>query len=365
MCSVFHTRVFFDFVFSREVPADSYEDLLSKGYFRLADIIFCSRYIVYDRTISSLLHIRVPLDEFKAKKSYRRILNKVESRFTVNICRAETIDQMQHLYELFKERLSGFILQSISSLALDDDDHEGFETWSVQVYDGDKMIACSFFDRCDTAVAGVFAMHHPDYNEFGLGNYTLLKEILFSQEEGHEFYYPGYVLDNSERFHYKTRFKPLQQMNQQGQWSEFQPPVKVSDGTIQQIEIFESIEKSLNENKIPFRKKLNPFFTMGYELPEMGKFITGLVIFEIDQGLVIEYDSRKSTYRLAEVKPFEDYHRLFKAEIINTDYYRRDECYLQHPLVYEGKSRNSKTLNGILTELALRQKNTDSVTDLS
>ena len=158
-----------------------------------------------DAKVYSVVNIRLDMDKHALSKSQRKVKRKVEKAFTVAIGPAKISQSRQRLYAAHKGRFKGFIHET-----LDEYLHAGFhstvfDTQEVCVYDGDRLIAVSYFDLGDRSMASLLALYDAEYDHYSLGVYTMLKEIEYGQQTGRKWYYPGYVLDLPSAFDYKLK----------------------------------------------------------------------------------------------------------------------------------------------------------------
>ena len=133
-----------------------------------------------DSDVFSVVNIRLGLDQYAIKKRHRKIKKRVESRFTVTCGEVTLHDEHQRLYEQHKSRFKGFI-----HATLDEYLHAGFhstvfDTMQICVFDGDVLIAASYFDLGERSMASLIGMYDEGYADYSLGIYTMLKEIEFA-----------------------------------------------------------------------------------------------------------------------------------------------------------------------------------------
>jgi arginine-tRNA-protein transferase len=146
-----------------------------------------------------------------------------------------------------------------------------YDTWEIAVYDHQKLIACSFFDRGFNSIASIFAMYHPDYEKYSLGYFTLLAEIDYANTNGYSYFYPGYVVPGNKRFDYKLRIGPVEFFELKSEkWLDygFLNPEK--------IPIYQ-IDKKIDAVKDYFEAKNYPIQKMYYSFFEINLVSLGLV----------------------------------------------------------------------------------------
>jgi len=172
-----------------------------------------------DEDVHSVVNIRLPLEDFSFRRHHKKLLRKNDSCFFVTIGKARITAEAEALYQMQKKRFRGFIHNSLSEIFHDGFDASIYPTQQVSVYDGEKLVAVSFFDMGEFALASLLCLHHPDYLSFSLGIYTILKEIEMAQTSGLRWYYPGYILDHTTLFDYKLGFGNFEWLDHNHKWS--------------------------------------------------------------------------------------------------------------------------------------------------
>ena len=112
-----------------------------------------------DADVFSVVNIRLGLDQYSIKKRHRKIKSRVENRFTITCGEVTLRDEHQRLYEQHKSRFKGFI-----HATLDEYLHAGFhstvfDTMQICVFDGDQLIAASYFDLGERSMASLIGMY--------------------------------------------------------------------------------------------------------------------------------------------------------------------------------------------------------------
>ena len=217
-----------------------------------------------DADVFSVVNIRLGLDQYSIKKRHRKIKSRVENRFTITCGEVTLRDEHQRLYEQHKSRFKGFI-----HATLDEYLHAGFhstvfDTMQICVFDGDQLIAASYFDLGERSMASLIGMYDEAYADYSLGIYTMLKEIEFGQSTHRRWYYPGYVLDKPSSFDYKLQLGNMEYYTPSKRWGShvnYDPKQTLAFGLRKAMS---RLEKALKQEGIQFRKWHYPYFSMGY-----------------------------------------------------------------------------------------------------
>lgn len=283
----------------RQLTGKRYDQFLASGWFRGSIMLYKMDLLIMDEQLWSVVNIRLKLADFEPRKSQRKCLAKVEAKFKVAVQPARIDFRREMLYQQHKERFKGFVHNTLSEYLHAGFNRSVFNTMEVAVYDGEKLIAVSYFDLGSAAMASLLAVYDPDYRQHSLGRYTLLKEIEFGQNHGYKWYYPGYVLDRPSLFDYKTDLGAMQYYTPTKRWGTYSNYRPGTSKAQQITERSERLSRALQGAEIPHGQRFYPFFSMAYlgiwghhflHLPvvfELGADAHGLLVMGIDP---VQYD---------------------------------------------------------------------------
>ena len=191
--------------FPDSISAEELDDYLERGWYRMGLGIFTCHFLFFDDNLFSSIWLRLPLHDLLFRKSLQKILRQNRNRFRTVIKKAQIDDEKEALFQRYKNNFKGRLSENLKDSVQDGQDASIFDTFEVAIYDGDKLIAFSFFDLGRTSLASIKGVYDPNYSQFSLGIYTMLEEIQFGVELGFEYYYPGYMVPGYNRFDYKLR----------------------------------------------------------------------------------------------------------------------------------------------------------------
>jgi arginine-tRNA-protein transferase len=211
-----------EFFYPGRVEPAALDTYLSQGWFRSSNFLHKSKVICLTGKLCDVLQIRYDLDTLTFSKSQRKLLRKNDAAFRVEIRPHRFSKAKNRLYELAKPKFQGFSHPDLRSFLTGFEENNLFHTMEVAVFDKDKLVAVSLFDRGLFSIANILGLYEPDYKEFSLGTYTLLKEIEYAQLNGCRYTYPGYVLQGNSDFDYKTRFNSVQFRYVSGHWGSYE-----------------------------------------------------------------------------------------------------------------------------------------------
>ena len=325
--------------------------LLSGGWFRSSSSISRLQYLCMNGEIGSVVNIRAMLDNYPISKGFRKILSQNKRRFNYIVRKVTPIDEAkERLYQLQKEKFDIFIMDSLHTFLYDYSNpaYSIFNTYEVCVYDGDRLIAVSFFDVGIRSVASIIGLYDTDYQKYSLGTFTLLLEIEFARLHGFSCFYPGYILlkEKSIAFEYKLRLANLQFRDKQGIWRPISELRQEDWVHLQFQEQKKQITQYLDSIKVDFQYILYPYFSVAkfidyYQCVMMPAFFCiGILdreaILRGKKLLIIEHLIEQGLYRIGYVSMLSDILvAIMTGNIELSQEIKDSEAYLLTPLKYE------------------------------
>ena len=175
---------------------------LSLGYFRMYQDLFTYRYIIINDMVCPVhwLRISLPDVEFGAKQ---RSLLRSNEKFTSVAKPFQLTEEVETLYALYRASVDFDAPDSVTTWLLNGASQTVFDTYAIEIRDGDQLIAVGIFDNGARSIAGIMNFYHPAYRKHSLGKYLMLQKIRHAQRQGKLYYYPGYLVSNYPKFDYK------------------------------------------------------------------------------------------------------------------------------------------------------------------
>jgi arginyl-tRNA--protein-N-Asp/Glu arginylyltransferase len=329
------------------------DTLLSGGWFRSSSTISRLQYLCMDGAVGSVVNIRAKLEAHQMSKSFRKTLAQNKKRFTYLIRKITPIDHpKERLYQQNKEKFDVFVVNSLQTFLYDysNPNFSIYSTYEVCVFDGEKLIAVSFFDVGLQSVASIIGLYDQDYQQYSLGIFTLLLEIEFAKANGFTCFYPGYIFlsEKGISFQYKLRLDQLQFRNLEGVWL-----------PITQLKEENWIYKRFQENKIvlethfekyriDYQYFLYPYFAIAsvvnycqcVEMPCVFGIRKSIkknsYAAAIERFLAVEYHIEKKLYRVGHVSILKDMMvNIITENITMSDEIKNSGNYLISPFKYE------------------------------
>ena len=178
------------------------DDLLSLGWFRIQQSIFTTDVLQLNGEIFNTIWLRADLSNFEPDKKYRTLNNK-NKHFKTEIKKAIITPQHEALYSSYKEHISFEAAPSLRWLLYGNRARNVYNTYVINLYDGNKMIGAGFFDMGNTSAAGICSIYDPAYKKYSLGKYMIYEKMFYCQRENFKYFYPGYFVPGYPLFDYK------------------------------------------------------------------------------------------------------------------------------------------------------------------
>lgn len=209
-----------EFYAQKVTPAQT-DALLAGGWRHFGAHFFRYNLEIYRSKLTRVLAFRIRLADYADSKSQRRIRRKNRD-LRVVVRPIEITREKENLFNRHKRRFKHAVPRSIYDFLDADAANVPCKGKEICIYDGEKLLAASFFAVGKTAASGTYAMFEPTETGRSLGIYTMLLEIDFARAHGKRFYYSGYAYTGESFYDYKKRFSALETYDwNTGDWEEF------------------------------------------------------------------------------------------------------------------------------------------------
>jgi arginyl-tRNA--protein-N-Asp/Glu arginylyltransferase len=185
-----------------DISPEQLDRLLALGWFRIQQTIFTTDVLNLNGEAYKTIWLRLCLKDFQQEKKYS-VLHKKNKQFTTEIKEAAVTEQHEALYSSYKENISFEAAPSLRWLLYGDSSNNVYNTYIINVYDNDKLIAAGFFDLGKTSAAGICSFYDPAYKKYSLGKYIIYQKIIYCKEKKFDHFYPGYFIPGYPLFDYK------------------------------------------------------------------------------------------------------------------------------------------------------------------
>lgn len=246
--------------------ADLYDEFLSQGWFRGFGMLYKSELLCVDQDVQSIVNIRVPLQQHRFSKKQTRLLRNFKRDFDILVGPVDINDEKQRLYDQHKYRFKAFIHPKLEDVICAYGAHEYCNTRELSVYHKDQLVALSYFDTGSKSMASILGLYDFTWSRFSPGMFTMYQEMEIAKQEGLSHYYPGYIMDESQTFHYKLRLGEVEFLKGRfwRPWKEFDPDQTAASYLRNRMQ---QLAEHLKSRGIHFVKRLYPFFSNGH-MPE-------------------------------------------------------------------------------------------------
>ena len=165
--------------------------------------------------------IRVNTQKYVFSKSAKRILSKNAS-LSVTSDDTKADDEA---FELFKTYLNSRHNDGQMATMSYSDLHamihnSPIDTFMIKYRDQNKnLIACMLMDSQRDGLSAVYSFFNPNCEKQSLGTFLILDAIRMTETLSKKWLYLGYLVQNSPKMTYKSRFKPYQ-LFVDGKWQD-------------------------------------------------------------------------------------------------------------------------------------------------
>lgn len=257
----FSSTRFADRLYPENIEPEQLDVFLSNGWYRMGQTIFTTHFLFYEKQLLSAIWLRLSLEDYKYSKSLRKILKKNRADFRIEIRPFELTHEKEQIFRRYAAEFKGRLSGSLKNSLLDGLDKNVFHTKEVNIFDGDKLIAFSFFDEGKNSLTSISGIYDPDYADRSLGLHTMLEEIQYGLDTGRTLYYPGYVVPGNNRFEYKKRIGKCDFLEFKSKAWRPVPMLKEEEIPINRMyNRLENLGNLLAAQKVNFFIKYNPYF---------------------------------------------------------------------------------------------------------
>jgi arginyl-tRNA--protein-N-Asp/Glu arginylyltransferase len=190
--------------FPQSLKPSELDHYLSMGWFRMGQSIFTTNFLNFKSRFYSAIWLRMALHEFSPDKAQGR-LKKMNEKFRVEINPASVTLEKELLFARYKNNVSFEASASLNQLLYGKTDLNIYNTYEVDIFDEEKLIAVGFFDIGKDSAAGISSFYDPDYKKYSLGKYLILYKIEYCKKNNLKYFYPGYFVPGYAAFDYKLQ----------------------------------------------------------------------------------------------------------------------------------------------------------------
>ncbi len=160
-----------------KIEPSELDAFLELGWFRIQQKIFTTQVLNFNGIIYSTVWLRVPLIDFQPGKKFETLSHK-KRRFKTEIKKAIYTPEHEALYAAYRKEVSFESAPSLQWLLYGNSTRDVYNTFMINLYDGNKLIGAGFFDLGDTSAAGICSIYDPEYKKYSLGKYMIYEKIF-------------------------------------------------------------------------------------------------------------------------------------------------------------------------------------------
>ena len=279
------------------------DDYLSKGWFRMRQTIFTTNFLHFRQQFYSAIWLRIPLENYSFDKKHIALL-KQNKIFRTEIKKTDLTQispQHELLFQQYRQSVSFDVSFTLKELLIGSESYNIFNTYHVNVYYDNTLIAAGFMDIGNNSAAGITCIYHPAYKKYSLGKYLMYLKIDYCKSLSLQYFYPGYVVPGYTPFDYKASVgKATLQYLQIAtkQWFPYADFTAKNNPMLVMVEQLKRLQQHLNVNKIPTLFLYYKFFDANLDLyyfsersldfpvflicfPEVASMFYKIIVFDI------------------------------------------------------------------------------------
>ncbi|OBT13923.1 arginyltransferase [Vibrio sp. UCD-FRSSP16_10] len=187
--------------------SQGYELLLANGFRRSGETI----YRPYCESCNKCTAIRIDVEQFRASKSQKRLLNKAKHMHW-----EVTHDISAHWFELYRQYIEIRHFEG-SMYPPNEMDFKKFihsntvPSGFLHIYEQEKLISIAVTDQLNDANSAFYTFYSPQHS-LSLGTLSVLYQIQYTRSQGKKWLYLGYQIDECPAMNYKVRFDSHQKL---------------------------------------------------------------------------------------------------------------------------------------------------------
>jgi arginine-tRNA-protein transferase len=180
-----------------------FDHYLAQGFYRMRQNIFTTDDYLDTDTLCmfDVFWLRTKIQELPEPKTHK--IWKLNKHFTVSIGPAKYTNELNQLYEHYRNHMTFDAHESIEHFLIGEEKYCDFNSGIIEVRDNQKLIAAGYFDLGLNSIAGNLNFYDPNYKKYSLGKYLMLLKIAYAQSRHCTYYYTGYLAAGNTKFDYK------------------------------------------------------------------------------------------------------------------------------------------------------------------
>jgi arginine-tRNA-protein transferase len=184
-----------------------YEELTHSGFRRSGNHLYrpdC-------KECQSCIPSRIPLEHFKLKRRFKRVLSKNKD-VTLQVSNDSFRQDDYDLFERYiEERHSDGDMYPASETGYKDflAGNKPF-SFHIRYFLDDALIGVAVTDRLNSGLSSIYTFFDPDLDSRSLGVFSILKQIELAKSFNLPYLYLGYWVPGCQKMQYKTQYEPIE-----------------------------------------------------------------------------------------------------------------------------------------------------------
>lgn len=207
------------------IDAPVYSTLVRQGFRRSGQYTYRPRCDGCERCVP----VRIRALEFEPDRTQRKVLNRLNAPGVLHVRERPLVFDAAHyaLYQRYQqsrhplggmdedapEQYTQFLLNS------------GVDTRLIEFRVDDQIVMVSVVDVLADGLSAVYTFYDPSTPKASYGTYAILWQIIQCQYNQLPYLYLGYWIAESAKMAYKSRYQPMEMLDQ-GRWIKMPAPPK-------------------------------------------------------------------------------------------------------------------------------------------
>lgn len=193
--------------------ADDYQELMDLRFRRSGEVFYrpeCDE-------CAACVPIRVPVAEFRASRSQRRVWRRnadVHAEFAA----PAYSDELYELYERYQEVVHDGVMSASRDGFREMFCESPIDTLALYLRVDGRVIGYGVVDVCPRSLSSVYFFYDPALRERSLGVFSALLELEECRRRALPYWYIGYYVADCRKMEYKRQFEPYELLGADGEW---------------------------------------------------------------------------------------------------------------------------------------------------
>jgi arginyl-tRNA--protein-N-Asp/Glu arginylyltransferase len=184
------------------IRGEALDFYLSQGYYRMQQNLFTCQFVPFDDRIYSVHWLRLVLARVEWGPEQRRLMRR-NAPLAATIRPFSLRPEYEELYARYRQSIAFDAAPTVDEVLLGGATHNVFNTYAIELHDGNQLVAVGIFDQGHDSLAGILNFYDPAYRQSSLGKYLLLLKAEHARRLQLSYYYPGYLVHDYPKFDYK------------------------------------------------------------------------------------------------------------------------------------------------------------------